>query len=374
MSASTLLVRADANAQMGTGHVMRCLALAQAWQDAGGEVVFACADLSARIEERLRAERIHLAPLHALSGSPEDSAQLTELAAHYRPDWVVVDGYQFSRDYHVSIRSSGHRVLVVDDSGSCGPDGADMVLNQNLHARQEMYRDLKAETKLLLGPRFAMLRREFTRWRGWRREISQIGWRVLITMGGGDAENHSARVCEALQDLYVEGVEIRVVVGSSNPHLASLRSIAEKWKGQLRLEQKVSDMSELMVWADVAVSCAGSTCWEICMLGLPSVLQVLAENQRPVAADLSRMGIAIEAGPDGQPATPEIIDSARRLLMSSDLRKEMSQRACDLVDGRGAERVVAALRDFALRSESGARGEGVAPLEAAGKRGQGVGV
>ncbi len=365
MSAGTLLVRADASVQMGTGHLMRCLALAQAWQDAGGEVVFAVGESPPAIETRLRAERIRLAPVQTLPGSAQDSMRLGELASNCQPDWVVVDGYQFSGEYHASIRRRGCRVLVVDDCGSCGQNGADMVLNQNLHAHEELYRNLERDTELLLGPKFAMLRREFSRWRGWRRDIAPVGRKILITMGGSDPENFSAQVCRALEGLRVDDVEIRIAVGSSNPHIASLQSIAEKWGGALRLEQNVSDMPELMAWADVAVASAGSTCWEICMLGLPSVLLVLAENQLPVARELSHMGIAIHASSDEQAMKEGMCGRVRSLLLASGLRREMSQRGCGLVDGGGAERVVAAMRDFGVRVESDAPREHLAPLHAA---------
>jgi UDP-2,4-diacetamido-2,4,6-trideoxy-beta-L-altropyranose hydrolase len=375
MSLGNLLVRADASVLMGTGHVMRCLALAQAWQDAGGEAVFAVAESSPAIEKRLHTERVQVVPVRTLPGSAQDSMRLRELASHYRPAWVVVDGYQFSAEYHASIRLRDCRVLVVDDCGSCGPNGADVVLNQNLHAREDMYRNMSEDADLLLGPKFAMLRREFGGWRGWRREIAAVGRKILITMGGSDPDNVSAQVCEALRELRVDGVEIRVAVGSSNPHLASLHSIAEKWGGALQVEQNVSDMSELMAWADVAISSAGSTCWEICMLGLPSVLLVLAENQRPVAGELSRLGIAIDASPDEEATREPLCGRVRSLLLANGLRMKMSQRGCELVDGRGGERVVGAMKDFAARGEAGAAHEDMVPMHAvARKHGKGVGV
>src|SRR5260370_33362677 len=371
MSAGPLLVRADASVQMGTGHVMRCLALAQAWEGGGGEVVVAVAESAPVIEKRLCGERIHVVSMQDLRGRAQDGMRLRELVGHYRPDWVVVDGYQFSAEYHASIRHGGCRVLVVDDCGSCGPNGADMVLNQNLHAREEMYRNLAKDTELLLGPKFAMLRREFHGWRGWRREIAPVGRKILIAMGGSDPKNFSAQVCEVLRGLRADGVEIRIAVGSSNPHMASLQSVAEKWGGVVRVEQNVSDMPELMAWADIAGSSAGSNCWEICTLGLPSVLLVVAENQQPVAWELGRMGIAIHQSWDEQATREEICGSVRSLLLSSGLRREMSKRGCEMVDGRGAERDV-----VAMRAESCTLREYPAPLHAASPRkcGKGAGV
>ena len=142
------------------------------------------------------------------------------------------------------------------------------------------------------------------------------------------------------------------------------------------MEENIGDMAEIMAWADVALSSAGSTCWEMCMLGLPSILLVLADNQRLVAVELSRMGIAIDASQNEQSTWDGIGETVRSLLLSGECRKEMSRRGSELVDGCGAERVMAAMRDFGTRAEGGARSEHAAtphePVSASRVRGVGV--
>ena len=158
-----LLFRTDASVGSGTGHVMRCLALAQALQDAGGHAIFAVADATPALEERLRMEKVeHLRP-KVIPGSPDDAKETVELAQKKNASWVVVDGYHFGAEYQSLLKAAGLKLLFVDDNGHGESYSADLVLNQNTHARPGLYRKRDPQTRLLLGPRYAMLRREFTR-------------------------------------------------------------------------------------------------------------------------------------------------------------------------------------------------------------------
>jgi len=329
---------------MGTGHVMRCLALAQAWQDAGGRAVFAMAEGSPAIRQRLLTENIEVVEAESRPGSGNDATHLTGLARRLAVNWVVVDGYHFGANYQRDLKAAGLKVLFLDDNGHAGHYSADLVLNQNVHAGQSFYQDREVYTRLLLGPRYAMLRREFERWREWKREIAAIGCKVLVTMGGSDPDNVTARVIQALRLVRVEGLEATVVVGGSNPHSDSLRRAAEGFDGTIRLLRDIPNMPELMVWADVAVAAAGSTCWEMCLLGLPAVLIDLAENQRPIAEELARKECAIHLGGAGQVLTENIASKLEWLLSSPASRIAISGRARDLVDAKGATRVVSALQ------------------------------
>src|SRR6516225_1000484 len=160
-----LLFRTDANVSMGTGHVMRCLALAQAWQDAGGEVAFAMAEATPSIEARLRIARAQIVRLQVAAGSEDDAACTLDAARRHGAGWVVVDGYQFNSDYASSLQSGRLKVLQIDDNGEAGPPSADLVLNQHLHASEALYQSRAPQTRLLLGTRYVLLRREFAFWR-----------------------------------------------------------------------------------------------------------------------------------------------------------------------------------------------------------------
>jgi UDP-2,4-diacetamido-2,4,6-trideoxy-beta-L-altropyranose hydrolase len=347
MSLGALIIRADASPVMGHGHVMRCLALAQAWQDAGGEPVFVIADLPAALAKRLHEEGVLVVCLSGPSGTPEDAAQLVQLAQARKAAWVVVDGYHFFPGYQRVVKDAGLKLLLLDDIGG-GNYCADLVLNQNLHASEEMYASRQPYTRLLLGTRYAMLRREFARWREWKRETSPEARKVLVTMGGSDPQNITARAVEALGRSAIEGLDAAVVIGGSNPHREALQQLAEKIAG-VRFHQNVAEIAELMAWADVAISAAGATCWEMCLLGLPSLLIDLAPNQRPLAEELQRRGAAIHLGSESDTSAEKIAGKLQELARSPETRGLMAQRARGLVDGKGAARVVRAMRGAGLR-------------------------
>ncbi|MBZ5722042.1 MAG: UDP-2,4-diacetamido-2,4,6-trideoxy-beta-L-altropyranose hydrolase [Acidobacteriia bacterium] len=348
MVASTLIIRADASVAMGTGHVMRCLALAQTWQDAGGDVAYAMAESRQAIAERLQSERIKVIAIRATSGTAQDAQETIDAALVQGADWIVVDGYQFNGEYQKQLKAAGRRVLFLDDTGHAAHYSADLVLNQNAHAHPEIYVSREGNTRLLLGSRYAMLRREFASWRDFRRKIPPVGHKVLVTMGGSDPENLTLRAIQALALIDDKELEATVVVGGSNPHLESLREAAGKPEKAIRVVSDADNMPEMMAWADVAVSAAGSTCWEMCFLGLPSILIDFAPNQTPVAKELDRLGAAVHLGNVGNAAPRTIADRLQWLLASREERASMSQRAARLVDGRGAGRVFSAMQIFGL--------------------------
>jgi len=328
---------------------MRCLALAQAWQDAGGKAVLASVDLLPSVRERLLSEGVEVVSLESAPGSADDARCATELANRYAAAWVVVDGYHFLADYQQKLKTAGLRVLFLDDNGHADHYAADLVLNQNVHADESYYRSREPYTRLLLGTRYVLLRREFRSWSNWKREIAPVGRRVLVSMGGSDPRNVTASVMQALRSIAVDGLEVAVVAGGSNPHLGSLERTVESYDGGFRLLKNVLNMPELMAWADVAVAAAGTTFWEICALGLPSILVALAKNQRSIAERATQLGAAENLGDSSSVTATMIANALQKLLGSPEEREIRSQCARRLVDGRGSQRVLTFLSDLKLR-------------------------
>lgn len=340
MRQPVLLIRADANVAIGTGHVMRCLALAQAWQEAGGSVLFGAVETTPSLRRRLQAEGIEIKPLGAEPGGREDARATLKIVNAVRADWIVVDGYQFGANYQRAIKSSSCKLLFVDDNGHAADYCADVVLNQNAHANESLYIKREPYTHLLLGPHYAMLRREFWACWEWQREIRETGTRVLIAMGGTDPESLTQRIIEALENVHELRLEVLAIVGGSNPHLAEIESVSARSRHSIRVARDATNMPSLMAWADMAISAAGSICWEFCALALPALLTAVASNQVAAADTLQRMGAA-KIFSSGQAFCPE--EFAREvtdLITSSSERRSLSQRARTLVDTRGAARVV----------------------------------
>ena len=346
-AAGRLLIRCDADVAIGSGHVMRCLALAQAWQDAGGCAIFAMAQATPTVEERLRSEGFEVERTSVSVGSTADAYDSALLARKHGVSWIVVDGYEFGAEYQATLKSRGLKVLFIDDNGHAGHYSADLVLNQNVHAREAFYPSRDPSTRLLLGPRFAMLRREFTQWREWHREIPAVARRVLVTMGGSDSDNVTKQVLQAI--LGEPSLNTTVVAGGSNPHMPELRELVAAARGSVRLVENVTNMPELIANSDVAISGAGTTALEMCFLGLPALLIVLADNQRLAAEELNRCGAAMNLGEAAEVQPSTLSPCLTRLINSQDTRKTMSEHGRELVDCRGAERVVWVLRTSALR-------------------------
>jgi len=334
-----LIIRADANTRIGTGHLMRCLALAQAWKNSGGEVAFITACESAGLLQRLSDEGFEAIQLDSPYPDPADWEVTSQVLATHPNAWMVLDGYHFDSICQIRIKEAGHPLLVIDDMAHLEHYYANIVLNQNSHAEQLNY-SCEPHTELLLGAQYVLLRREFLQWQDWKREIPKVARKVMVTLGGSDTNNVTLKVIQALQQVDVEGLEAVVVVGSSNSHFEELQTAVSDLKSPIWLERNVTNMPKLMAWADVAISAGGSTCWEMAFMGLPTVLLVLADNQRDIGEGLSEAGVVHNLGWFEQVTDAKIADALLRLLANPDGRSMMSNSGRELVDGLGRERVI----------------------------------
>jgi len=334
MPACNLLFRADGNTQIGQGHLTRCLALAQAVTARGCHASFLTARSNASLlVNQIESQGIAVWHLTAEPGSAQDAKETIECANREGSTWLVVDGYSFDCSYQGALKQAGLHVLFIDDHGNADRYTADLVLNQNLHATESMYPLRDAKTRLLLGAGYALLRQEFWQWRGWQRKIEDVGRKILITMGGSDPQNVSLTALRAVQELNLPEIEVRVMVGSGNLNQRSLEE--QSLKGGTVKVERTPKVAEVMMWADLAISAAGSTCWETCFLGLPTVVMALADNQIPIAAALHAQGISVNAGKSQE----SIRERVRGLMSDRPQRKMMSERGKALIDGQGAFRV-----------------------------------
>jgi UDP-2,4-diacetamido-2,4,6-trideoxy-beta-L-altropyranose hydrolase len=347
-----LFIRVDASIQIGTGHVMRCLALAQVWRDAGGQAIFIMATETPDFKTWLNAEGMEVIHLPIEIGSPEDAKETAKLARQFDASWVVVDGYNFGAKYQEIIKESKLQLLFIDDYGHAKQYHADIVLNQNIHAYEILYINRQPYTQLLLGTSYSLLRREFWQWRGWKRSLPLIAKKLLVTLGGADPDNVTLKVIEGLQQVEVEGLEAVVVVGTSNPHYEQLRSVSQESRFPIHLKRNVMNMPELMAWADVAVTAGGSTCWELAFMGLPSMILILADNQRAIAEKLQLMEVVVNLGWHENVSAVEIASEVAQLVIATERREKMTRCSQELVDSQGSSRVLSYLKDkfFQLRS------------------------
>jgi UDP-2,4-diacetamido-2,4,6-trideoxy-beta-L-altropyranose hydrolase len=340
MAVGTLILRADASEETGLGHVMRCLSVAEVWQEVGGRCSFVTCCMGAAPLERLSTAGVAVEFSDAAAGSDSDAAQLVRSAREQGAAWVMVDGYHFGGDYQQAIKNAGLKLLFVDDYGHAGRYSADLVLSQQLQASEIPFEKRSANTRLLLGPRYFGLRREFEAWRDFKREVPEVARKILVTMGGSDPDNVSLQVLQALRAVEVKGLEVTVVLGGSNPHGPSVVQEALAWGDSLRLERNTRRMPELMAWADVGVSAGGGTCYELAFLQTPMFLITIAMNHERTCRVLADQGMAIHGGWFNILDSAQLTSALRQLILDRELRGSLAERAHTLLDGKGAHRVV----------------------------------
>lgn len=337
-----LVIRADATSAIGSGHAMRMLALAEAWRGAGGRAVFVGA-IPERLAARFAALGVGVEPSHADVGSADDATRTALVAGEHQCCAVVCDGYGFGISFQRTIKAAGCVLLVVDDNGENLEYAADVVLNGNPHATETLYRNRGADTRLLLGTRYTLVRAEVQKAAGEVREVPERARRVLVTMGGADPANATGRILQAVVDQAprFEEFEFFVLVGPSNSRADTYRSVLASTALRARVEHDVADVTVPMRWAQVALAAAGSTVWELALLGVPSLVATLAPNQEALSRLLVSRG-AVESLGD----LTRLSDSgdwvARFLRLSDDreARQRLIRASHGMVDGQGAVRVV----------------------------------
>lgn len=354
-----VLVRADASLAIGSGHVMRCLTLADALQECGAEVHFASRALQGHLIQ-LISERGHVAHAlpeprvpfesrpdlaHASWLQVDEARDLSEteevLDGIGGADLLVIDNYALDARWESAMRRRAGRILAIDDLADRQHD-ADWLLDQNLVAGMHGRYDglVPSCCTKLLGPHYALLRPEFARYRAALQSRDGVVHRLLVSLGGVDADNLTIRVLDALEILEVR-LQVDVVAGVASPHARFLRGRCAAHPGW-RLHQATSQMAELMVEADFAVGAGGATTWERACLGLPALILVLGENQRQAALAMRSSGCA-EIVASEEATAERLAEAIADLLAAPQRLRDMARRNLDLVDGLGVGRVLRAL-------------------------------
>ncbi len=340
-SPPVLLVRADAGPAIGLGHAMRCLALAQAWRDQGGGVHWlGAAGFPSSLRQDLRRQGIVFSGLRVRPGSVRDAARTVALARRCRAGWVLLDGYRFKADFQAAIKKAGLQLFCLDDDGSARRYWADCVLNQNAVVAPALYRRRAPGTRLLLGPSYALLRREILLCPAPRR-IRPRARRLLICLGGGGSASVSMRLLQALAECELPPLQIVHFIGANEARGHRLAKLVWPSSWRLRLEHDPRRLPEYMAWADVILAGAGVTSLESAFLGLPSGLVLMAKNQLANFQGLARAGAAVRLA--RYPHFRFKLALLRKLLQDPGRRRRMSIAGRKLVDGQGVWRCLQAM-------------------------------
>lgn len=342
-----LYVRADSDANIGTGHIMRCIALAQAWQDQGGEVTFISHCESEVLKERIQREGFRFISLDHVCPDSFDLKNTLSILKNERDDqkpWLVLDGYHFILEYQNTIRDEGILLLVIDDMNHLPLYHANILLNQNIHAPDLKYH-CDEDTTLLLGTRYVLLRREFLKYQDFKRQIPERAKNILVTLGGADPDNVTFKVIEALQLLNDPNIAVRIIIGPANPRQETLRKAIVSADFNAEFLINPPNMPELMAWADMAVSAGGSTCWELAFMGVPNIVLILAENQAVVAEYLMNKKAVLNLGIFAECTKEQISDACKKLIADSTTRASLSQIGTALINGQGSNHVIKSMNN-----------------------------
>jgi UDP-2,4-diacetamido-2,4,6-trideoxy-beta-L-altropyranose hydrolase len=351
-----LVFRVDASIEIGSGHVMRCLTLADKLSVYGVECHFVCRKLYGNLIAMVSARgySVHvLANLNKQAVSIQQAAELfhsswlgctqendvedfERVIATLCPDWIVVDHYALDYRWEQRVQRPGRKILVIDDLADrvhC----CDILLDQTFGRQARDYKHLLPENSLILtGSAYALLRDEFSEWRtrSIERRKNTTFNTVLISLGGVDKDNDTAKVLNALSQVAgIQGLKITVVLGATAPHLSALRALVANLPLNVRILMGVKTMAELLSQSDMAIGAAGASSWERCCLGVPTFMLTLAENQKMIAKNLHLSGAAKST------RIAQIPCILSEILKHPEQLKTMSDIASLLTDGLGANRL-----------------------------------
>jgi UDP-2,4-diacetamido-2,4,6-trideoxy-beta-L-altropyranose hydrolase len=354
--------RVDASTTMGIGHVMRCLTLAEGLRQAGVDALFVCRAHQGNLCQLIAAlgftvVKLPLASIAAVgeSDAPKhsdwlgadwrlDAEQTRDAMATFggKAEWMVSDHYGVDHRWESALRTSVGRIMAIDDLADRRHD-CDLLLDQNLVLDLEQrYADRTAASTIrLLGPKFALLQPAYAELHERATPRSGAVRRVLIFFGGGDATNLTGRSIAAFLALKRPDIEADVVITKAMVHAESVQEqIAEHIN--IHLHTELPTLAHLILQSDLAIGAGGATSWERLCLGLPALVVTLADNQRPLAEGLEQNGYIRWLGHSDQVDVPALTHALAEVAEAG-LDEEWSRKCLGAVDGRGMERVRAAM-------------------------------
>ncbi len=355
-----IFIRTDASYQIGTGHVMRCLTLADHLRRGGAEVTFICRDhpgfkpdaitdrdfelILMEYSEEGASNKDHTEIYKRWLAYPEEIDRDQTLAAiaqtERAADWLIVDHYGINAPWHTELRRAAEYIMVIDDLADRKLD-CDLLLNQNcipdLESKYEIL--VAGECRKLLGPDFAVIRQEFLEYREKAEQLRRDN-HLFIFFGGSDLTGETVKTIEAINSLNVD-ITADIVIGAANQSSDKIKSLCEKNPG-FTCHTSVDNMAELMAQASLAIGAGGTTTYERACLGIPTIFIAIAENQIPVSHGADIIGIGKYLGVSSEVTPEKIAGAVSYLLGDPDQLTQIRQNALRKVDGQGVERVVSA--------------------------------
>ncbi|MES5930044.1 UDP-2,4-diacetamido-2,4,6-trideoxy-beta-L-altropyranose hydrolase [Bacillus cereus group sp. MG9] len=347
MDEKKIVFRADASIEIGTGHIMRCLTLAQELQNKGAQIYFICRKLQGDLQQYILSKGFHVFLLDTNDENTEYSnavygSYLNWLKRHWfvdaqqtndilsqlpQFDWLIVDHYGLDKKWETVLKKTVKKIMVIDDLADRVHD-CELLLDQNLYeSLNERYKELIPEHSLIkLGPKYAILRPEFHSAKKFLRKRTGAVEHIFIFFGGHDVTNETLKTLRAIQNINSDTLKIDVVVGSQNPHKKDIQNYC-KSISNASFYCQIENIEEFMIRADLGIGAGGTTTWERCFLGLPSITITTAQNQIEVTKAVAEAGATWNIGTAESVSDETITKCLNKLLTDSDKVREMSNKA-----------------------------------------------
>ncbi|HBR21702.1 MAG TPA: UDP-2,4-diacetamido-2,4,6-trideoxy-beta-L-altropyranose hydrolase [Nitrospiraceae bacterium] len=348
-----IIFRVDASVNIGTGHVVRCLTLADELRSKGADVRFICREDNGNLIDFIKKKNYEVYPLPAGIDSYKDLKLTEEILKEQdkMPEVLIVDHYGIDVKWESPIRKVVKKIMVIDDLANRRHDCA-LLLDQNYSLNADRYKGLVPDNcAKLLGPKYALLRPQFQKARENLQERNGEVKRILVFFGGADPTNETCKALRAIKMLDRPDIATDVVIGSCNPHRAEIEAIASHMSNTF-CHFDVENMAELMAHADLCLGASGSTTWERCCLGLPSIVMILADNQKDIAEELEKEGVIVNLGWHKKVKEEAIAEAILELIKNPEKAKAMSAKGMNTVDGYGAGKVIDAMDKTAIGNKN----------------------
>lgn len=333
--------RADASLQIGSGHVMRCLALADELKERGGDITFLCKELNGSLAGLIKERSFRVLPIDSIDSGNDAAKTLDFLKKEKQAvDWLVIDHYGLDARWEKGMRPFVKKIMVIDDLADRDHD-CDLLLDQNFYRNMGKRYDglVPDHCHKLLGPRFSLLRREFKEARPMVRKLNIPPKRILVFLGGSDLTNETLKVLKAISSLDRKDIAVDVITGAINTHKDEIEKFAKSMTN-VTCYHNVNNMAELMLSADLYIGAAGITTWERCCLALPSLIISIADNQIEVSKYMAERNLVYYIGNAGSVEPSNIKDALNYSFQHPEILRHYADACFELVDGSGVSRCV----------------------------------
>jgi len=334
-----IFFRVDGGSKIGMGHVIRCIALAEELSD-DANITF----LTKRgkgVSDTLKNTRYDRVSLVNHISYQDEVKMVKKILKDDDADIFVADTYHVESSHDIDENYLKEIDKIVDRTVMISPKNSmklpyDIVINGNVFAEDLNYKTLNDDTIFLLGPRYALLRKEF-------RDLPDIKVKkditnILITMGGGDPLNLTPKVIKAVDGLEKEDLHIDVVIGPSAHNKYDIQNSITDVDIDVSLLQNPTNISKHMLNADIAISAGGSTLYELAAVGIPAIVLLQTTNQKLISESMQGKGTAKVLGFGDEVKVDEIKDCIEDLMRDKERRKCMSEEGKKIFDGLGAVR------------------------------------